>query len=90
MAKRKLALSDVGWERLSEAEKRAPHVPTEMISGNSKGPIKMWLCSRPGCDSIEYQYNARSNVTPICGGGMRWSFLTSGPYDAGVHKEWLG
>lgn len=85
MAKPKIGLHEVGYERLSEAEKRRPHPPTTMKSGNSKGPVKMWICTRKWCESVEYTYG-HALTPPTCFGGAAWSFTTNGVFDPRIHK----
>lgn len=86
MSRKKIGLHEVAYERLSEAEKRRPHPPIPMKSGNSKGPIKMWVCHEVHCQQIEYSYVA-PHRPPICTGGARWSFTTTGTYDPRIHAE---
>lgn len=88
MSKSRVALHEVSYERLSEAEKRLPHLPTPMRSGNSKGPVKMWVCDLPMCGGVEYTYSSRQ--TPVCEGGARWSFSTTNAYDPRIHQPWVG
>ena len=85
MSKRKIGLHEVAFERLAEAETHAPHAPTEMISGNSRGPVKMWLCTRVRCHMVEYTYGEKM-TPPTCYGGAQWSFSTDGTYRPGVHR----
>lgn len=87
MAKRRVGLHEVWAERLSEAEKRAPHPPTEMHAGNDRGPIHTWICWEMNCNSVQYTYHDHS--PPTCFGGAQWSFTTDGVYRPGVHKPWV-
>ena len=87
MSRRRVALHELTYERLSEAEKRLPHPPIPMRSGNSHGPIKMWVCNQPFCEGIEYTYKA-PHTPPICFGGMKWSFSTDGSFDPRRHHPW--
>ena len=88
MSRKRIGLHEVVYERLSEAEKRRPHPPTEMHSGNSMGPVKMWICFEHRCGEIQYTYGA-NDAPPTCFGGLQWSFTTDGTYRPGVHKEWV-
>lgn len=88
MGKRRIGLHEVVYERLSEAEQHAPHPPVEMRSGQSSGPVKMWVCHEIRCHEVTYTYGA-SLEAPICRGGAMWSFTTDGTYRRGVHKEWV-
>lgn len=78
-------LHDLSYVYIARAEARAPHPPTRMLSGNSRGPVKMWICSMPKCNATEYTYS--SHETPTCFGGMKWSFTTKTPYDPRIHSE---
>lgn len=89
MSKRRIGLHDVGYERLSEAEKRVPHPPSEMRSGNSRCVPQMWVCFEHRCGEVQYTY-APPHTPPICEGGMQWSYTTDGEYRRGVHKFWVG
>jgi hypothetical protein len=71
---RTLALHEYGYEMLRRAETRRPHKRLLMRSGQSKGPIKMWVCNQPYCESYTYTYT--SHATPYCEGGLPWSFET--------------
>jgi len=85
VSKRRVGLHEVVYERLSEAEKRSPHPPTEMLSGNDRGPIRMWVCSWARCHATQYTYTDHS--PPVCFGGAQWSFSTDGIYREGVHRR---
>lgn len=74
MAKRIVGLQDVGFEMLMKAETKQAHPPLLMRSGQSHGPIRMWVCNEPFCESYEYTYG--SHATPTCFGGLAWSFQT--------------
>ena len=87
MAKRYVAYHEVAYEALSRAETRRPHEPTEMRSGNSHGPVKMYVCDRPNCGGIEYVYGEKREI-PVCFGGAQWSFKTSF-FEEGLHRDWL-
>jgi hypothetical protein len=86
MSRPKIALHEVSYERLSEAEKRRAHPPREMSSGSSKGPIHMWLCVEPWCGNTEYTYSVHE--APVCGGGLLFSFLTNDDFSSRVHQPW--
>jgi hypothetical protein len=88
LSRKRVGLHEVIYERLSEAEKRRPHAPSEMRSGNSKGPVKMWICHEKWCGEVQYTYGGNL-APPSCDGGARWSFSTNGIYDPRIHKEWV-
>ncbi len=77
---------DTAFTQAARVEAKEPHYPTEMRSGNSQGPIKMWVCGIPGCNSYEYTYSS-PHGPPECLGGMKWSFLTSLPFNPKIHLE---
>lgn len=87
MSKRKISLHEVSYERLSEAEKKRAHAPRAMTSGCSKGPIKMWICYEPFCESVRYTY-VTPHEAPVCFGGAKWSFLTNDTHDSRIHQPW--
>jgi hypothetical protein len=87
MSRKKIGLHEVVYERLSEAEKRQPHAPRQMRSGNSKGPIHMWVCNELWCEAVEYTYT-EPHTPPVCFGGMRWSYRTNDNFDVRVHQPW--
>jgi hypothetical protein len=85
MSRRHIAFHERGWESFSRAEARAPHPPTEMLSGNDRGPIQMWVCGMPHCNEIRYSYNS-SAPAPLCTGGLYFSFITAGAaFDPSIH-----
>ena len=59
---------DYGWFLLERARERKAHPATRMRSGNSLGPIRMFVCDR--CSAIQYVYHA-SDPVPVCCGGLR-------------------
>ncbi len=85
MSKKKIGLHEVVYERLAEAEKRQPHPPREMRSGNSKGPVKMWVCNELWCEGVAYTY-VPPHTPPICHGGLKWSFMTNDNFSARIHQ----
>ena len=87
MAKRYVAYHEAVYEHLARAEARRYHEPVEMRSGNSRGPVKMFVCDMPNCGGIAYVYGEKPGL-PVCLGGAMWSFKTSF-FEAGLHKEWL-
>lgn len=87
MSRKHIAFQDRGWEAFHRAEARAPHLPIEMLSGNDRGPIRMFVCGMPHCNEIRYSY-LRSDATPVCDGGLYFSFVTAGAsFDASVHTS---
>jgi hypothetical protein len=88
MSKRVVAFNEISYELLARAEARVPHELSEMRSGSSKGPIKMWVCDRPKCGGIEYTY-VTPHTAPMCAGGATWSFTTSMGFVKGLHREEL-
>lgn len=82
--KRHIAFHEIAFETALKAEARAPHEPTLMQSGNSRGPIKMWICTRHRCNEIRYTYDLEP---PVCLGGAKWSFTTQTPFDPSIHAE---
>lgn len=87
MGRKKVSLHEVIYERLSEAEKRLPHAPTEMLSGSTRGPVQMYVCTRVRCNHVEYRYGRYDpeEGPPVCFGGMKWSFTTSF-FDPMIHR----
>lgn len=85
MPRNYIPFSERGYELLVRAEARAPHPPTAMMSGNTRGPVAMWCCAWAGCGEVRYTYQPGAEA-PTCGGGMYWSFVTEGAvFDASVH-----
>jgi hypothetical protein len=88
MARRRIALHEIAYERLGEAERRSAHPPSMMLSGSSKGPMKMWVCGEARCGEVTHT-RADETRTPVCFGGMKWSFVTAGGiFDPRVHHPW--
>lgn len=58
---------DSGWTQAARAKGRRPHPPTPMLSLNSLGPVKDWICSHPGCTETAYSV---TKSAPICFGGL--------------------
>ena len=75
-----IAAHEVGFELLRRAETREPHTTLLMTSGNSKGPIVLWLCPHPKCGRTAYSY-VPGDAPPLCSGGYAFSFTTVSSYD---------
>ena len=84
MSKRRVGLHEISYELMSKAEARAPHFKTTMMSGNSRGPVKMWVCPNGRCGEVVYTYGA-SLEAPECFGGVMWSFTTASGFDPRLH-----
>ena len=88
MARTRVAYHEVSFEVAARLERREAHEPTLMRSGNSKGPVKMYVCDRPRCGEYAYTYTASAG-TPVCHGGALFSFVTTGGvFDPNVHQPW--
>lgn len=87
MPKRRIAYHEISYEVAARVEARRAHEPTPMRSGQSTGPIRMWVCDRPKCGEVAWTYVA-PHTPPICAGGALFSFRTSAPFDPSVHKAW--
>ena len=70
---RRIEPHEYGWEFAKKIEKLVPHRPEAMRSGESTGPLKMWICNVPGCGRIERTITLDP---PVCEGGYPWSFST--------------
>lgn len=70
-----LPFQDYWFEVAQFVEKRAPHDPTPMLSLNSRGPLWTWACTRPRCGEVVSTLSGAE--TPICYGGLEWSFNTN-------------
>jgi len=75
---------EIAYTTATRVEAKEPHRPEEMRSGNSVGPIRMWICAVPKCNQYSYTYS--SHQTPVCEGGMKWSFLTTLPFNPRIHS----
>ena len=60
---------------MRKAETHETHRKVPMISGQSKGPVLMWICPYASCGNVTYTY-VRGDGAPICVGGLEWSFST--------------
>ena len=88
MPRTRVAYHEVSFEVAARLERREAHEPTLMRSGNSKGPVKMYVCDRPRCGGYAYTYTASAG-TPVCHGGALFSFVTTGGiFDPNVHQPW--
>ena len=88
MARSRTAYHDIAFEVAARLEARQAHEPTVMRSGNSQGPIAMFVCDMPHCGEVKYSY-VKPHATPVCSGGALFSFRTTAPFDANVHRGWL-
>jgi len=46
----------------------------------------MWVCHEIRCQEISYTYVAPHRA-PMCFGGAKWSFTTTGTFDPRIHSE---
>ena len=60
---------EVWLNTLQRVCKRGPHTPIAMRSGQSKGPIKMYICDI--CQTVEHSI---SYDAPVCAGSSRTFF----------------
>lgn len=89
MSRPRIAFHEISYEVAARVEARQPHMPTQMRSGCSTPPIKMYVCDMPKCGAVAYVYGNKSDV-PICEGGMKWSFTTANmAFDPAIHKPWV-
>ena len=55
---------DKGWREATRAMEHRPHRPAQMLSLESNGPIKDWVC--PRCSDTMYSI---ISIAPVCEGG---------------------
>lgn len=63
---------DASWREAMRAAKRSPHREMTMRSGESRGPLKLWLC-----DLCRATARSLTNEPPTCTGGSAHSFASN-------------
>ena len=74
---RMLQPHEYGWRHARLAETHESHSTTEMRLVSGKGPLWFWSCTHYQCARRGgFTRTLASAETPVCGGGMKWSFTT--------------
>ena len=70
---RTVTFDEYGWETAVQLEAKSEHGPWKMRSGQSRGPIRMWICDF--CQS--YLHTIGTGPVPYCYGPSPSSNLST-------------